>query len=186
MQVNNVQQSPNFGMALRIKSPKETAKALKELPMDVIKSYQKAGEELKDTKFYHVEVGPDLKPQLVSEKGAFWGPTVDRYCGRRITRLSRENDNLGVGNVYGVSRLYGGDVAEDGMVHHNVWTDCGAVTDGKNMFSMGSLADVAKTLDAAAIDYANKEAAKKAAEEAAKTRAALEVDELISKFGINA
>lgn len=77
MQVNNVHQSPNFGMALRIKNPQETAKALKELPMDVVKSYQKAGEALKGIKFYHVEVSPDLKPQMISNNG---NKTINEGC----------------------------------------------------------------------------------------------------------
>ncbi len=186
MQVKSVQSSQNFGMSLRIKNPTETAKALRELPIDVIRSYKEAGEALKDTKFYHVEVGPDLKPQIVSKKGAFWGPVKDMVNGRKISSLSHENDNLGIGRVYGVSRLRSGEAAEDGMVHHNVWTSYDTVTDGKKAFTMESLADVATTLDAAAVDFAKKAAAQETAAAAAKLEAAEEVEGLISKFAVDA
>ena len=183
MQVNNVQ-SPNFGMALRIKNPKETAKALKELPLDLIRGYKKAGEVLENTKFYHVEVGPDLKPGIVSTKGAYWGPA--KSSRRDIVKLGSENDNLGIGSVYGVSRLRGGEVAEDGMVHHNVWSNCGPISDGKRFGTINALADVAVTLDEAAVDFAVKEAAKRAEEAATKAKVAEEVDDLIRTFSAEA
>lgn len=53
MQVNNNVQSPNFGMALKIKC---TAKDLENAGAQVIERLGKAGEELADTKYWDLEV----------------------------------------------------------------------------------------------------------------------------------
>lgn len=55
MYVNKVQQSPNFGMALRIKP--QAVKALKQLSRKEVESLQKVGEMLKNTKYYNLEIG---------------------------------------------------------------------------------------------------------------------------------
>lgn len=55
MQVNNVQSSQNFGMALKIKcAPKD----LEAAGAKVIERLSKAGEELADTKYWDLEVLP--------------------------------------------------------------------------------------------------------------------------------
>ena len=54
MRVNNIS-SQNFGMALKIKP--EALDALKKMPRNEIEQLQRAGETLKDTKFYHLEIG---------------------------------------------------------------------------------------------------------------------------------
>ena len=62
MQINNNYSSPNFGMALRIS--KGARKALENASFDEIEALEKAGKELKDTKFYHVAVDENLKCNL--------------------------------------------------------------------------------------------------------------------------
>lgn len=64
MQINNNYSSPNFGMALRIKP--EAMEALKKLPMEKLESLEKIGENLKDTKYYHLEIGENVTPRIVS------------------------------------------------------------------------------------------------------------------------
>lgn len=55
MQVNSVHQSPNFGMALKIKP--EALDDLKSMSRSEIEKLQKVGEQLKDTVQYHLVVG---------------------------------------------------------------------------------------------------------------------------------
>lgn len=54
MQINNNVQSPNFGMALKINPG--ARKALKECSLETVQNLQKAAEDLKDTKLFHVKV----------------------------------------------------------------------------------------------------------------------------------
>jgi len=72
MQVNNVHQSPNFGMALKIKP--SAVDALKNLSRGEIEQLQKAGEALKDTKYYHLEIGENGERTVVS-------PFANKYKG---------------------------------------------------------------------------------------------------------
>lgn len=72
MQVNNVQQSPNFGMALKIKP--SAVDALKTFSRGEIEELQKAGEALKDTKYYHLEIGENGERTVVS-------PFANKYKG---------------------------------------------------------------------------------------------------------
>ncbi|MCI1273794.1 MAG: hypothetical protein LKG27_05095 [Clostridiaceae bacterium] len=64
MKIDNINQSTNFGMALRINPSAQ--KALENAPLDTIKSLQRAGEELKDTKFCDLEIGENLTPRIDS------------------------------------------------------------------------------------------------------------------------
>ena len=71
MQVNNVQ-SPNFGMALRIRP--EAVDKLKQATRGHIEALKKAGEELKNTKYYHLEIGENGARTIVS-------PYANKYKG---------------------------------------------------------------------------------------------------------
>ena len=82
MQVNNTV-STNFGMALRIKNPKQTAKALKELPLPVVEKYADAADKLKGTTFYHLQVDSDLKPVILGKQGSYWGPIVSEKAAKK-------------------------------------------------------------------------------------------------------
>ncbi len=68
MQINNTQcpkpQSTSFGMALKI-SPK-AQKALEEASMETIEKLGKIGEDLKNTKYYNLEIGENLAPRINS------------------------------------------------------------------------------------------------------------------------
>ena len=72
MQVNNVHQSPNFGMALKIKP--SAVDALKNLSRGEIEQLQKAGEALKDTKYWHMVIGENGDRTIVS-------PWANKYAG---------------------------------------------------------------------------------------------------------
>ena len=67
MQIHNnpqfsQQKAASFGMALKIKP--EAREALENTTMSVIEKLQKFGEELKDTKYYNLEIGKDLRPRI--------------------------------------------------------------------------------------------------------------------------
>lgn len=64
MQINNNTSSPNFGMALKIKS--SAMESLKKAPMETLESLEKIGADLKDTKYYHLEIGENLAPKITS------------------------------------------------------------------------------------------------------------------------
>ena len=54
----------SFGMALKITPAAKDS--LQKTTMDTIQKLAKAGEELKDTKFYHLEIGENLAPRIDS------------------------------------------------------------------------------------------------------------------------
>ena len=64
MQINNNYSSPNFGMALKIKP--EAMQALKKAPIETLETLEKIGDNLKDTKFYHLEIGEQASPRITS------------------------------------------------------------------------------------------------------------------------
>lgn len=166
--------SPNFGMALRIKNTPEMAAKLKELPMNVVEKISQAGKDLKNTQYYHVELGDDLVPRLISKEGAYWGTDVRDS----IVRYG-DNDNLMFDKMYGVSRL--GIKTDDGYVPHNAWALWGPMDSPEDIEHVAKLA---VKLDDAAIKYAKEEAAKKALAEAEKVQASKMVDDLMSHFSV--
>lgn len=64
MQLNNNVHSPNFGMALKITPA--AMDALQSSSMKTIDKLAKIGDDLKDTKFYHLEIGEGLAPKIDS------------------------------------------------------------------------------------------------------------------------
>ena len=54
----------SFGMALKITKP--AMEALENSSMETINKLAKIGEDLADTKYYHLEIGKDLKPRIDS------------------------------------------------------------------------------------------------------------------------
>ena len=182
MQVNSVQSSPNFGMAMRIKNPQRTAEKLKELPIEVIKMIDEAGMKLKDTEFYHIELDELLQPRLVSKPGAYWGPSKGRYNISSIKDTDILMFNNGFEDKYGVSRHYGGEV-KDGFVRYGTWDFLGPLS---NIRDINALAEVAIDLDKAAVSQAKKIAQQQCEQAAAKKEVESAVDSLISKFSVNA
>lgn len=69
MQVNNVQQSPNFGMAVKIKP--SASEFLKKQSMKTLETLEQLGEEFKDYKHWDLEV--DELGYRVAGKGALDG-----------------------------------------------------------------------------------------------------------------
>lgn len=59
-------------MALKIKP--EAMASLKQAPMETLEALEKIGEKLKDTKFYHLEIGENIEPTIVS-------PYANKYAG---------------------------------------------------------------------------------------------------------
>lgn len=82
MQVNNNVQSPNFGMALKIKPTAK--KFLKEQSMETLESLQKLGDEFKDYKHWDLEI--DDKGYRVAGRGALDG--AYRNIGKPEKRYS--------------------------------------------------------------------------------------------------
>ena len=69
MQVNKISNNAaSFGMALKITPA--AREALQKTTMETIEKLQKAGEELKDTKFYHLEIGKNISPRIDSKYAA--------------------------------------------------------------------------------------------------------------------
>lgn len=105
MQVNNVQQSPNFGMALRIKP--SAVDALKTFSRGEIEKLQKAGQALKDTKYYHLEIGENGERKIVSpyankyKGGSFMvKEPSDEFLKFNATWAGRESRDLKPGHEY--------------------------------------------------------------------------------------
>lgn len=189
MQVNNNVQSPNFGMALKIS--KGAQKALEQLPMETIESLQKAGQELKDTKFYHVKVDDDLKAAITADKDAYFGLFPKRMDGYSATRhgeckaagkIVPEKDIIMIdnehGTIAGVSRKvpYG-----ESAPFFNCWGPYGAYNE---LIDIKQLTKLAKMLDDVAAEKAYQKAAKEAAELAEKKEVAKAVGNLLDAYGV--
>lgn len=189
MQVNNNVQSPNFGMALKIS--KGAKRALKKLPMETIEKLQKAGADLKDTKFYHVEVGDNLSAKLKANKNAYFGlfKTKDYSANKhgvanidgkflvpddRIIMVER-ND---IGTIAGVGRY-----VTHGKIKplFNVWDAAGPVND---VNSINKLAKVAKILDRVAAEKCYQKVAGETQVITKKAKVSEAVDNLLDSFGV--
>lgn len=166
MEVNRNYQSPNFGMALRIK--KGAKEALQDCSMETIKQLQEAGEKLKDTKFYHVVVNDDLSAEVKAPKDAYFGffgkPFGDNFEGDyfavrngvsknkgqmvkddRIIMIERDRDKVTPFTEAGVARYLPEGSPEPDF---NVWNLFGPCT---NVQDINTLSKVAKILDDVAV-----------------------------------
>lgn len=186
MQLNNNVQSPNFGMALKIN--KGAQEALNKLPMETIEKLQKAGEELKDTKFYHVAVDNNLGAKITADKDAYFGlfRTKDYQAiahgktmedGKLVPdkNIIMIADNRG-NSIYGVGRyLHLGE----SKPFFNAWGLYPLI----NVQDVTSLANIAKILDDAAITKYEELATKQAAEISDKAEVSKVVVKLLDTFG---
>ena len=91
MQISSVQQSPNFGMALKIKPTARTI--LENTSVDFINKLNRIGEELKDTKYYSMEIDEKLCPHIYADHGEKYRPPFkisdpSRYPGSPYISLS--------------------------------------------------------------------------------------------------
>lgn len=189
MQVNNNVQSPNFGMALKLQ--KGSKEALKKLPMETIEKLQKAGEDLKDTQFYHVEVADDLSAKITADKDAYFGlfPKLmsghfaikngtTKEAGKMVPAdniIMIENDG---GTIAGVARYvpYG-----ETKPFFNAWGPVGAYN---TVGDVPKLAKLAKILDTAAAEQYSKNLQKTINTNIEKEKVSKAVDEMLDNFGV--
>ena len=173
MQIINNVQSPNFGMALKIN--KWAKKDLCKMSMKTIQDLQKAGEELKDTKYYHVVVDNNLEVGIKADKDAYFGPfkTKDYQAILYSDNDLRIRDNTEIYSLYGVSRMF-----LDGSPNP-IFCAWGPEGSCYNVLQIKSLTKIVKILDDAAVaKYAELDA--KMAEQAKVSGA---VDKLLDTFG---
>ena len=187
MQIYNNVQTPqqHFGMALKI--DKGAAKDLKNLSMDIIEDLQKAGEELKDTKFFHVRVDKNLGASIESDNDAPYGLFKgDKYFANRYGEckvngkmvpderiIMIENDN---GAIAGVGRY----VPYGKKPFYNVWNGLGSLG---NVKDIKTLSKVAKILDEAAKTKYAEQVKTLANEKNAQMKVSDAVDKLMDTFG---
>lgn len=188
MQINNNVQSPNFGMALKIS--KGAKEALKDLPMETIKDLQKAGEELKNTQFYHVKVNDELKAAITADKDAYFGQFQKLESGHSATRngITKTNgkevpderkimiDNEH-GTIAGVARYVPYGETEP---FFNAWGPVGAYN---TVGDVPQLANLAKILDTAAAEQYSKNLQKTINSNIEKDKVSKAVDGLLDTFG---
>ena len=176
MQIYNNVQTPqqHFGMALKI--DKGAAKELKTLPMDVIENLQKAGEELKDTKFFD------------SDENAYFGffktdeyfanrHGVHKFGGKEVPDeriIMIENDR---GTIAGVGRFV---PYNETKPFYNTWGVLGAY---KNVNDIKYLAKIAKILDSAAVSKYTQGVEQAALENAEKAKVSQAVSKLLDTYG---
>ncbi len=189
MEIRNSSSNQNFGMALRIE--KGAQKKLEKCSIDTINMLKEAGEALKNTKFYHVEVGDDLSAKLVADKDAYFGlfKLHDIYTARshgltksegkliedkRIIRI----DNTCGRTEFGVGRYipYG-----ETQPFFNVWGPVGAYN---TVNDVPVLTKVAKILDGVAAEKSYAATVQEAAEKAEKTEVQKAVGSLLDTFGV--
>lgn len=176
MQINNNPSVQNFGMALRI--DKAAKELLKEQAPEVINELVKVGRDLADTKLYHVEVGADLVPRLVSDKDAYFGVC---NLGQGFPKLVRgqEDNIIIIDNVYGVAKYV--PYEAKGATSYNTWL---------GHYSLGSLRDaqhigaIAKNLDKVAVEKYAQDLAKAEVEAAKRAEVSKAVDSLLDEFGV--
>ena len=188
MQINNNVQSPNFGMALKIS--KGAKAALKELPMDSINRIQKAGAELVDTKFYHVEIDDKLTPRLTADKDAYFGlfKTKDFSTHHGIEKGSEAlhaaknvvmiDDNKTRRTVVGVARYM--PEGETKPIF-NVWGATGSYNEIDDVLHLSS---IARILDATAVEKQCQKITKETAAKQEYERVSRAVNNLLDEFGV--
>lgn len=186
MEIRNNVQSPNFGMALRIN--KGARKALEKRSMETIEKLQKAGEQLKDTKFYHIEVGDDLTAKITADKDAYFGffKTKDHFANRhgssKTAGVMVPDDRIimienNVGTIAGVGRYVPlGEI----QPFFNTW---GAVGAYNTVEDVPQLSKIAKILDNVAVKKYAERAAAESAQEVESNNVAKAVGKLLDTFG---
>ena len=167
MQIHNnpqlsQQKAASFGMALKIKP--EAREALENTTMSVIEKLQKFGEELKDTQYYNLEIGKDLRPRI-----KFWG--ADAYIPPfKINSLSKYD------NFFSVNMIYDGTESAGFKKGQEI----GRLLEFSNtQEAIDRAAEITKLLEKKQIDIHNASKIKK--EEQDKVKAA--ADKLFKMFG---
>ncbi len=186
MQINNNVQSPNFGMALKIS--KGAKKALENCSNETIEELQKAGEALKDTKFFHVKIDDNLGAKIDSDENAYFGffktdeyfanrNGVHKFGGKEVPDeriIMIENDR---GTIAGVGRYV---PYNETKPFYNTWGVLGAY---KNVNDIKYLAKIAKILDSAAVSKYTQGVEQAALENAEKAKVSQAVSKLLDTYG---
>lgn len=185
MQVNNNTQSPNFGMALRI-NPKATEN-LKKCSIETIKKLQEAGEELKDTKFYHVAVDENLGCKIESEGKPYFGLFEDEE--NRITTsygTKKEKDtNVTADNIIMIKQ---GNTSLGGVGKYIPYMESKPTYNawGYNAYNqvgdIKQLSTIAKLLDKAAVAKYKEECAAAILKKAKEQEVSNAVDDLMKNY----
>jgi len=157
MEINNNYSAQNFGMALRIR--KGAKKGLENCAMETIERLQKAGADLKDTKFYHVEVGDDLSAKITADKDAYFGLFPRRGDGYAALKYGEQKNG---GQIVPDDRIImiendGGTIAGVGRYvpygetkpFFNTW---GIVGPYNTVEDVSKLSKIAKILDDTAVE----------------------------------
>lgn len=185
MQVNNNMQSQNFGMALRIKPG--ARKALEECSMDTIKTVQKAGEDLKNTKFFHVTID-ETGCKLESDKDAYFGLFKNNEYKTHYGEKKEAGKMVTADNIIMIENENGSTIAGVGRYvpygktepFYNTWDALGSINDVKDVPVLSKLA---KILDSVAIEKYNEQLAGKTAAELEKAEVSKAVGSLLDTFG---
>lgn len=191
MQINNTQcptpKSTSFGMALKISKGAKTA--LQDCSMDTIEELQKAGEKLKDTKFFHVKVDDDLSAKIDSDANAYFGFFKnDHYHANRHGETKTDGKMVPDDRIIMIDYNTGGTYAGVGRYipygekqpFYNAWGFLGAY---KHVNDIYNLANIAKMLDNAAIENYTKACEKAELEKLEKAKISKAVDNLLDSFG---
>ncbi len=181
MQINNNSSSQNFGMALKIKP--EAMESLKKSSMNKLEVLGKIGEELKDTKFYNLEVGKDFAPRITSPYANKYVKSfeVENPAVRKSVSDSPEFLNFKtVWDGTEVSGLKKGDAFNSCITYESKE----AALDAYNRINskettLEKAAELTKELDKAEIRKANVTEAAKQTSQAVEAKA----NDLFSKFG---
>lgn len=110
--MNNKQQS--FGW-LKIKQSSDNMKILNDLAHDkfgaeFVETLKTAEEQMKNTKFFHIYLGDNLKPKLLSTRDAFWGnfiPIEKRVNGATQYNYKQLNSDRKTPIVFNQYKYYG-------------------------------------------------------------------------------
>ena len=194
MQVNNNVQSPNFGMALRIKKGPEVVDSLEKLTKKDLKALSEAGKilgregEPNATKHYHVLVDTDSNGKVVAkidaDKDPYFGPfKVD--MGRRENYVGEYGNDS---NIIMIRNTYDGGpfaaVARYEKQGEKPIYDAWSYVTVNEELGVSQLAKIAKILDTVAAKVEYNKAAKLAKEGEIKAEKAGMVSDLMKDYGI--
>ena len=187
-------QSPNFGMALKIS--KGAQAKLKDLPMSTIEKLQKAGEDLKDTRFYHVKVDDNLSTKLTADKDAYFGPfKTEKYSTHYGTERNGNGEDVISDRILMIDKLKSRPYSPEGYKEtiagvaryvpygeSEPFFDVWGLAPYNKINDTDSLACIAKILDGVAVDKYAETAEKLKAANLEKTRVSEAVDKLLDTF----
>ncbi len=180
MQVNNNYSSPNFGMALRIKP--EAMESLKKAPMKTLETLERIGNDLKDTKYYHMEILENLEPRITSPYANKYRGFFDIQPTDKLDKLAPSNF-LNFNTVWDGTEIYGykkGQKVQEAIQYASNEAAFEAYRRIKTApTSLERVAMLTKELDNREIERVTQEKANKELTEAIENKA----NDLFSKFG---